>query len=98
MRRLPSEQRLVLELAYSGGHSLDEIAAIMQCPLGTVKARLFHARVKLRNLLPELAGEPELAQAVGDARGNAYDVSIPQGGQGTRERPVVSLRSNDESY
>jgi RNA polymerase sigma-70 factor (ECF subfamily) len=46
---------VVLELAYGGGHSLEEIAAIMQCPLGTVKARMFHARVKLRNLLPDLA-------------------------------------------
>jgi RNA polymerase sigma-70 factor (ECF subfamily) len=55
MSRLPAEQRLVLELAYGGGHSIDEIAAIMQCPEGTVKARMFHARMKLRNLLPELA-------------------------------------------
>lgn len=56
MRRLPTEQRVVVELAYGHGHSLEEIAAIMQSPLGTVKARLFHARVKLRNLLPDLAG------------------------------------------
>lgn len=56
MHRLPAEQRLVLELAYVGGHSIDEIAAIMQCPEGTVKARMFHARMKLRNLLPALAG------------------------------------------
>jgi RNA polymerase sigma-70 factor, ECF subfamily len=55
MRRLPADQRVVLELAYGHGHSLDEISAIMQCPVGTVKARLFHARVKLRNLLPDLA-------------------------------------------
>ncbi|MDY1548482.1 RNA polymerase sigma factor [Luteibacter sahnii] len=55
--RLSSEQRVVVELVYGIGHSLDEVAAIMQCPVGTVKARLFHARVKLRNLLPGLAGE-----------------------------------------
>ena len=67
MRRLPGEQRLVLELAYSGGHSLDEIAAIMQCPLGTVKARLFHARVKLRNLLPDLATARAPRQSPGPA-------------------------------
>lgn len=57
MARLPSDQRIVLELAYGEGHSLEEIAAIMQCPVGTVKARMFHARVKLRNLLPDLAGQ-----------------------------------------
>ena len=57
MARLPSDQRIVLELAYGEGRSLEEIAAIMQCPVGTVKARMFHARVKLRNLLPDLAGQ-----------------------------------------
>lgn len=56
MSRLPPEQRLVLELAYGDGHSVDEIAAIMHCAEGTVKARMFHARMKLRNLLPALAG------------------------------------------
>ena len=56
MARLPTDQRVALELVYGGGHSLEEIATILQCPLGTVKARLFHARVKLRNLLPDLAG------------------------------------------
>ncbi|NRF65832.1 sigma-70 family RNA polymerase sigma factor [Aquincola sp. S2] len=55
LQRLPTEQRLVLELAYGGGHSVDEIAAILQCPEGTVKARMFHARTKLRHLLPALA-------------------------------------------
>lgn len=59
MLRLPPEQRVVLELAYGAGHSIDEIASIMQCPEGTVKARMFHARMKLRNLLPVLAGIAE---------------------------------------
>jgi len=54
---LSSDQRIVIELVYGNGHSLDEVAAIMQRPVGTVKARLFHARVKLRNLLPALGGE-----------------------------------------
>jgi RNA polymerase sigma-70 factor (ECF subfamily) len=54
--RLAPEQRVALELAYGAGHSLEEIAAIMDCQVSTVKARMFHARVKLRNLLPVLAG------------------------------------------
>jgi RNA polymerase sigma-70 factor (ECF subfamily) len=33
---LPIEQRLTLELAYHMGHSLEEIAAITECPVGTV--------------------------------------------------------------
>jgi RNA polymerase sigma-70 factor (ECF subfamily) len=38
------------------GHSLEEIAAITDCPVGTVKARMFHAREKLRQYLPSLSG------------------------------------------
>src|SRR5271154_544769 len=53
---LPLEQRLTLELAYHMGHSLEEIAAITECPVGTVKARMFHAREKLRDYLPALSG------------------------------------------
>lgn len=54
--RLSVEQRATIELAYCLGHSLEEIAEILDCPLSTVKARMFHARIKLRNLLPGLAG------------------------------------------
>ena len=57
MERLSADQRVVAELVYGVGHTLDDVAAIMQCPVGTVKARLFHARVKLRNVLPALAGD-----------------------------------------
>src|SRR5579872_5676252 len=56
LSRLPLEQRLTLELAYQMGHSLEEIAAITDCPVGTVKARMFHAREKLREYLPNLSG------------------------------------------
>jgi len=55
--RLTADQRVVIELVYGVGHTLEDVAVIMQCPVGTVKARLFHARVKLRNVLPGLAGE-----------------------------------------
>jgi RNA polymerase sigma-70 factor (ECF subfamily) len=59
--QLPTEQRLTLELAYHLGHSLEEIAAMTSCPVGTVKARMFHAREKLRQYLPALGGgSPEL--------------------------------------
>lgn len=57
LQRLTWDQRIVVELVYAGGHSLEEVAAITQAPVGTLKSRLFHARLKLRNLLPELAGD-----------------------------------------
>jgi RNA polymerase sigma-70 factor, ECF subfamily len=56
MAELPIEQRLVLEFSYLLGHSCEEIADIMQCPVNTVKTRMFHARDKLRLSLPRLAG------------------------------------------
>jgi RNA polymerase sigma-70 factor (ECF subfamily) len=56
LNQLPTEQRLTLELAYHMGYSLEEIAAITECPVGTVKARMFHAREKLRQYLPTLSG------------------------------------------
>jgi RNA polymerase sigma-70 factor, ECF subfamily len=56
LQRLPLEQRTAIELAYQLGHSCEEIAAIMQCPVNTVKTRMFHARRKLKNLLTTLAG------------------------------------------
>jgi len=56
LAKLPHEQRVVLELAYHVGHSCEEIATIMQCPVNTVKTRMFHARRKLKTLLSGLAG------------------------------------------
>jgi RNA polymerase sigma-70 factor, ECF subfamily len=52
---LPIEQRMAVELCYELGHSCEEIATIMSCPVNTVKTRLFHARAKLQKLLPQLA-------------------------------------------
>jgi RNA polymerase sigma-70 factor (ECF subfamily) len=59
LAELPLEQRMVLELSYLLGHSCEEIAAIMQCPVNTVKTRMFHAREKLRLSLPRLADSEE---------------------------------------
>jgi RNA polymerase sigma-70 factor (ECF subfamily) len=54
--RLTPDQRLVFELVYGAGHRLDEVATITGTPLGTVKARLFQARVNLRSVLPVFGG------------------------------------------
>jgi len=55
LRTLPAPQRLTIELAYFMGHSCDEIAVMTATPVNTVKTRLFHARARLRALLPQLA-------------------------------------------
>lgn len=54
---LSMEQRVTLELAYYLGESCEDIARIMNCATGTVKARMFNARMRLRNVLPELGGD-----------------------------------------
>ncbi|HTM71577.1 MAG TPA: sigma-70 family RNA polymerase sigma factor [Luteimonas sp.] len=63
LEHLTADQRVVVELVYGIGHSLNEVAAILQCPVGTVKARLFHARVKLLNVMPALGGETKVQGA-----------------------------------
>jgi len=52
---LSREQRNVLVLTYFHDLPYAEIAQIMDCPVDTVKTRMFHARRRLRALL---TGEP----------------------------------------
>jgi RNA polymerase sigma-70 factor (ECF subfamily) len=56
LTRLTDEQRVSVELFCYLGHSLPEIAKITGVPIGTVKARMFHARKKLQHYLPTLSG------------------------------------------
>jgi RNA polymerase sigma-70 factor (ECF subfamily) len=51
MQRLPEDQRESLHLLFVEGLSVDDIGALQQCPGGTVKTRIFHARRKLRDCL-----------------------------------------------
>ena len=49
--RLPDEQRRVVELAYFGGYSQQEIAGMVRVPLSTVKGRMRLALEKLHSYL-----------------------------------------------
>lgn len=57
---LPAEQCKVLELAYFGGFTHTEIAAMLDTPIGTIKGRMRLGLVKMRaqlgGLSPEMAG------------------------------------------
>ena len=46
--RLPDEQKRVIELAYFGGFTHEQIAAMLDAPLGTVKGRMRLALEKMR--------------------------------------------------
>jgi RNA polymerase sigma-70 factor (ECF subfamily) len=48
LEELPSEQRHVIELAYFGGFTHDEIASMLDTPVGTVKGRMRLGLHKLR--------------------------------------------------
>jgi RNA polymerase sigma-70 factor (ECF subfamily) len=52
--RLVPDQRLVVELTFFAGCSYQEIAEIADCPVNTVKTRMFHARHRLRDILVSL--------------------------------------------
>ncbi len=53
LARLSAEQREVVTLYYGEELSVDAIATALRAPVGTVKSRLFHARVALKKLLGE---------------------------------------------
>jgi len=53
MEHIPSEQRMVIELAYFGGLTHAEISEQYQIPLGTVKGRMRLGLQKMKALLAE---------------------------------------------
>ncbi len=57
--QLSSDHRQVIVLTYICGFSCQEISEIADCPLNTVKTRMYHARRRLRILLPQLAGQDQ---------------------------------------
>ncbi|MCG8432678.1 MAG: sigma-70 family RNA polymerase sigma factor [Gammaproteobacteria bacterium] len=54
LAQLPPHQRAVVELTFTMGYSYREIAEIVGCPENTVKTRMYHARERLKHVLPEL--------------------------------------------
>jgi len=59
LNELSADHREVMELTFYQELSYQEIAEIMQCPLSTVKTRMFYAKKKLQEVLEQrgLSGE-----------------------------------------
>lgn len=51
LETLPAAQRLAMELVFYLGLTYEEVAAVAECPVNTVKTRMFHARRKLKEQL-----------------------------------------------
>ena len=54
---LSFDQRNVVNLAYYHGMGYAEIAEIMECPINTVKTRMFHAHRRIKALVSTQFGE-----------------------------------------
>jgi len=61
MEALPDELRQAITLREIEGLSYEEIAEVMNCPIGTVRSRIFRAReaisVKVKPLLENQSGK-----------------------------------------
>ena len=64
--RLPREQRETLGLAYYGGYTQREVAALTGVPVGTVKSRMFAGVARLRVLLGPVLGAGAAVDVLGD--------------------------------
>ena len=58
LHSLPAAQRLTIVLVFYLGLTYEETAKVTECPVNTVKTRMFHARRKLKDYLSALA-DPE---------------------------------------
>ncbi len=56
LQELPEELRTAITLREIEGLSYEEIAAVMQCPVGTVRSRIFRAREAVAEKLRPLLG------------------------------------------
>jgi RNA polymerase sigma-70 factor (ECF subfamily) len=72
IQHLSVESREIIILREYEELSYEEIATILECPLGTVMSRVARARSKLRDLLPHIGGAPrwpeDVVRSVGEQR------------------------------
>jgi RNA polymerase sigma-70 factor (ECF subfamily) len=58
IKELPDDLRTAVTLREYDGLSYEEIAEVMECPVGTVRSRIFRGREAIENeIRPLMAGE-----------------------------------------
>jgi len=61
--KLPAKYRSIITLYYAQEFSYEEIAAVLEVPVGTVKTHLYRAKAQLRDKLKELTSQGVLELA-----------------------------------
>jgi RNA polymerase sigma-70 factor (ECF subfamily) len=59
IEKLPEELRTAIQLREIEGMSYEDIAQVMNCPIGTVRSRIFRAREAIAQQLRPLLGTPK---------------------------------------
>ncbi len=68
---LPEAQRHALVLRFSAELPYEQIAQVMECPLGTVKSRIFHGLAGVRRRLEEEGHEQQIPDNPAEGRSHA---------------------------
>jgi len=63
-RRMTAKQAVVVRLHDMEGHTIEEIAELVDCPAGTVKSRLFYGRQEFKTVFSSLAAKHGAPTAV----------------------------------
>jgi len=74
MQKLPEEHRATVMLRYFGFYnSYEEVSAILGIPVGTVRSRLFDAKIRLSELLLSAAGRDDAHEKLQAERRSFYE-------------------------
>jgi RNA polymerase sigma factor (sigma-70 family) len=76
IEQLPLESREVILLREYEELSYEEIAAMLQCPVGTVMSRLARARSKLRDQLVAIATAPSGTKGANDTKDTQREIGL----------------------
>ena len=71
---LAPKQKISIILHYFEEYSCGEIAGILDCSVGTVKSRLFHARRELKKRLEPYLGSGEWINSNSETGGEGYEM------------------------
>jgi len=78
IEQLPLEFREIILLREYEELSYEEIAAMLQCPVGTVMSRLARARSKLRDLLLGIDMTPPLTKSANSTKDTEREIREPR--------------------